>query len=362
MGTIENPPKWIVQELVAHGFPVNIIDAVMELPPAADPILAVRTMLETFLRHLVLNSPSVAAVPFGGDPRSFRQLRKFASTQRWLTDTESVFVDSFYSLLSESVHGGTSLVAPVAAHETARYVLALLLQRSAADVSNDKVWRGSAHRLDLATEFVAGLRSGDHSGRAFQAQFDSDQMNLTRKVLLPSDVPLLLEVISDTSRDAQIRNRCASVLLSPACFPGGEGMASAMRRLKELYRETVAALPRDWQVPRGIALALSNRANDSECILHFVSAIRSDGDLLSKNLAQTERYYRGRQYAVKYYLDRIRREDIAPEACIWEVFYLTECADTQQRPVVARALRRLDMRIDDAAMRAFWRGCLSSLA
>jgi hypothetical protein len=180
MGTLDKTLRWIVQELVAHGFPTSIVDAINALPPETDPILAVRTTLETFLRHLVLNSPAVAAVPFGGDARSFRQLRKFASTQRWLTDSESNFVDAFYSLLSESVHGGTSLVTPVAAHETVRYVIALLLQRSTAYASDDKVWKGSAHRLDLANEFVAGVRSGDHSGRAFQAQFDSDQMNLTR--------------------------------------------------------------------------------------------------------------------------------------------------------------------------------------
>jgi hypothetical protein len=152
-------------------------------------------------------------------------------------------------------------------------------------------------------------------------------------------------VIGDTTRDAQIRNRCASVLLSPACFPAGEGRATAIRRLKDLYRVTVVALPHDWQVPRGIALALSNRANDNECLLHFLAAIRSDADLLNENLAQTERYYRGRQFAVKYYLDRIRREDIAPEACVWEAFYLTECADAAHRPIVARALRRLDMSV-----------------
>ena len=174
---------------------------------------------------------------------------------------------------------------------------------------------------EIAADFIRGIRTGEWEGEAFQIDFDVILMNRVRAGLTVGDTQSLWKLLTECPRP-DLGNWAASVLLGKR-LKGGDGRVREQlaQRMKGYYWGTVGRV--DWQISRGVALALAGSANDGECIKDWIHRIKLDPVLLENNLRASESHLRElKQDAVDFYLDSIQANLKYASSRLWEVFYI----------------------------------------
>lgn len=325
-------------------------------------LLDIRTCLEGLFRAVASLSRARRGVPFTGHSDRFVELREFLRAMEWLTPQEDRFVAAYYGLLSDAgVHGGQSHFDSDVARALLFYVAALVAGRLETPVPRSALPRagGSGARHDVARDFLHFVRGGRMSRRAETTHFDQDLMDLTRRMLRPEDAQALLRLIKDPEVVDTLRNRCASLVLSPRCFRNAEARARAIDELRGFYESTAMTLP--WQVSRAIALALANRANFAGPILEFTRGLSEDAAILEQNLAQSEHYYNTQREALAYYLERLGNPGIPAAGCAWEAFFVSYRCTNELKKTAVAALKRRAEQTESPELRVFFFAAASRL-
>lgn len=344
--------KPLDQILSDHGYSHQLVEDVAKLGAADNPGLALRIALDSFFRETVARAPLLQGVPFLGDAKSFQKLRDFAVSRQWLTPEESSFVATFYGVLSESAHQTSALIEPGAAADVLRYIVLIVCFRighGTPRIPKPNSYSVGRHRL--AKQFLRGVRNRDLRGPGFSAEFDEDLMALTRDMLNYSDAPLLFEIIANEAVSSGIRNRCASIIISPRSFRNHQERARMISSLWAYYQTHIESLP--WEVARAIALALANRANFEECIIDYVERLDRDENAREANLLQTDRYYGGEEVAVERYLKRLADSKAPSTGNVWEVYYVSHRASPADKKIRELLLKRFKS-IESPRLKVFW--------
>jgi hypothetical protein len=346
-----SPP--LEQLLKSLGYNHDFILALTGLRAHTSPDLAsIRKHLEDFFRTTANFAPRLRGVDFKGDIQSFGQLRQFIREREWLTKAEEDFIKGYYSVLSANVHPGKAVFDGALARDILLYIVALVIDRLGRPVLRPIQRMGTAgDKHDIATAFLRNLRKGRHLNRAPAIYFDFDLMDLSRRLVRPADVPLLLAIVKNDAAHAEVRNCCASLILAPRASPDHAERARIVEDLCAYYRENRDTLP--WLAARAIALAVANRANTSDVILHYLQRLSRDPQLVEANLAETERYYQGAQRAIEFYLKRLRNSEIPSSGCVWEVFYLSHRSRMAGKGALHLLKERL-RNIEAPDLQAFW--------
>ncbi len=140
-----------------------------------------------------------------------------------------------------------------------------------------------------------------------------------------------MRVICDDNASAELRNRCASLVLSPRSFrkPNDPNQARTISELDEYCRSYLHQLP--WQVSRAIALALANRANHPDRLIEYLQWISEKPEIIEENLRESDIYYSSKDDAIAYYKSRLRNRDVPLGGCIWEIFYILHRGQGEDR-------------------------------
>jgi len=338
--------------LVARGFDLAMRETVERAFAEDLGLIDSRVVLEKFFRA----ASRKGGVQFPGNIESFASTLQFARNQNWLTEREKEFVSALYGLLSDAgAHPGASIVEPKFAKQAVLHTLWLVLTRLQIRISRPPhSLGGSAGRLRLAEQFLKGLRSGTHVGPAFDDIYDLDLMQLTRDRLRYSDVPLLMRVIRDDNASAELRNRCASLVLSPRSFrkPHDPNQARTISELDEYCRSYLHQLP--WQVSRAIALALANRANHPDRLIEYLQWISEKPEIIEENLRESDIYYSSKDDAIAYYKSRLRNRDVPLGGCIWEIFYILHRGQGEDRRFIEGIMRGRSKEVVESVVKTFW--------
>ncbi|MBS0298306.1 MAG: hypothetical protein JSR45_18550 [Proteobacteria bacterium] len=337
----------VPDRLAALGYPHADSEVARALLIGTLKGIDIRIALEAFFAH---STRMAGPIRFVGDESQWKETWQFARDRGWLTETEHRFVRSLYGLLSDAVaHDGASLIDELAARVNVLATMWLVLHRQANQQRSEKrIQDGAAGKLQLARQFLAGIRREVYSGPAFERWFDLDLIHLTRQVVRSSDAPHLMRTIMDEKASPGIRSDCASIVLSPRCITS-DNLAAL-----DLYCERNSGkLP--WEVERAIALAIENRAHAADRLISYLRRISSSGDLLNKNLDQSEKYYSSREAATAYYLSCLSNRRIPAGGCTWPAFYLSYRADHEDwKKRVKPAFKRRIEETTDAAVSEFW--------
>lgn len=331
----------------------DLANHIEQLTVSSAPDLAqVRRTLEAFVAAAAARGVLFRGVVFDGDRTSFGQCLHFLRNMEWITTSEEQFIAALYGLLSDAaVHPGRSSIDQMTAAGLLAYVVRLVADRMLNPIPRPvRPLDSSAARYDLASDFLYGLRTGSRTGKGFDAYFDHDLMDLARRLLRPSDIVLLASIGFDPNASDELRNRCFSLMLTWRCLRDREERARVVRQLHDYY-ESNPEMP--WLVARAIALALANRSNSASCILHYVGRIQASVELVVPNLAETDRYYRGRDTAIRFYLARLRDASIPTSGCVWEATYLSHRATSQAKRVAAILRERL-VEVSAEPLRSLW--------
>lgn len=224
------------------------------------------------------------------------------------------------------------------------------------------MWRQNVQRRRLVRDFFEGLRSRRYGGPGFEVKFDVDLMQMAREDLQPEDVPHLLAMIENDTLSSGLRNRAASLILSEQCFSQARERAAVVRTLNDLYVQNVTTW--HWEVLRGIALALSNRAADHQSLLSYLKTFITDEYALQANLRQSENYYGTAATATQRFLSRVKDADAPIGSVLWEAFYLAyrhgPAEPAVQREILS-ALRSRAATIEDDDLRTLWRSLVANV-
>lgn len=287
-----------------------------------------RSVMENFLRDTGKLAHKLDGVVFYGDWRSAGDVREFLRETGWLSDAEHRHISSIYGFLSDSgSHKRQSMMNPITATVECWSVVELIAHRMKNPIKRQRVVRpeNCVGVYRLAKQFVMGLRSGKYRGRAFEVNFDTNLMEMTRELLRKEDTPHLWKLMTDEAASDGLRNRAASVILG---YRLGDNRALENKLKEDMRQYYLNNLDMNhWLVFRGIALALANKARNAECLLDYLSKIKGDQALLEKNLKQTDAFYKDRGGAMKGYISTIANiEDCPTSKCLWEIFYISRRA------------------------------------
>ena len=212
-------------------------------------------------------------------------------------------------------------------------------------------------RQAFAIEFVKSLRLGFFSGRTFETNIGSQTMNEIRALLEESDTRPLLHLLQLTGMAAEIRNRAASLLFGARLVNAPNEFLRVACEMRAFY-DARAAID-DWRVLRAVALALADRARDTQPILDWIARLRGDPGLAEANLLVSDKYNNSKRNAVNTYLERLRNHAARePWGRLWEVFYLGRRAARADLDVI-QALETCFQKTENADLRAL---CQESLA
>lgn len=303
-----------------------------------------RIALEEFLKETAHLAPRFKSVTFLGNWNAPYAVRDFIKDRGWLSVNEHKFLNSFYGLLSQgAAHEGEFRLDMAVATCICWGIFDLLSARVASQPprnkhADDRKRLDSAAQLALVRNFLRGLRKREYAGPGFDIDFDWELMKLARSEVRLSDSPHLMKLLSDPTAKSGLRNRAASLILVPRMADDQRSMI--VKELIKYYHRCFNIS--DWQIFRAIALALSNRLNYDQCILHYLREIRRDRELINKNLKLTDDFYETSELAVERYLSRLNNLDIPTGGCIWELFYVGRRAKRQDENILEILSRRFD--------------------
>jgi len=303
-----------------------------------------RSDLEKFFRDTARLAHKLDSVNFRGDWNSFANVREFFRNTGWLTKSEAGFLASFYGLLSDAdtgSHEGESKIDSIVASHILWAVVELVSNRMTESYKRRPIVypENSASQLRIARQFLRGIRTGNYSGQAFELNFNSDLSELVRELLKKEDTSMLWKLLTDSDASPNLRNRAASLIIGRHLGKERALRAKIIEDMRQYYQANKHTA--HFLVLRGIALALANRANDSDCILDYINQIKTDSVVLEGNLKTTDDYYTGKDNAIQYYLNRINNPEVPSAGCVWEIFYISRRAKSKDRDTIDILKRRM---------------------
>ncbi|MBN1349540.1 hypothetical protein JXJ21_09035 [candidate division KSB1 bacterium] len=341
--------------------PIDELKRLQNTPSQNINLARLRCILEKIFKGVATYAHQFEGVEFKGSWACFGSIRDFLRSTSWLTESESRFVASYYALLSDAgSHGRQSYMDVDNATYSCWFIIDLLVYRMRNPKKKRRTVsvRSCVDDYKLARQFVWGLRKNKWKGRAFEVDFDRNLMQMTRELLQKPDTNLLFNLLENVHALPKLRNRAASLLLNNKVLNDRKYKATVIRRMRDYYNQNRDKAP--WQVLRAVALALSNRANEAECILHYINKIKGNLELTEENLRISESYYTSKNDAVFYYINKLNDIEIPTAGCVWEIFYIANRASRGDRKV-CNAIKECKKRTDNETIKHFCDNAIKQL-
>lgn len=323
---------------------IEELKAVQSVPQSAGKewLRNLRSVIENFFRDTGKLAHKLDGVVFYGDWDSPADVREFLRETLWLTKDETNRIRSIYGSLSDIVHGKQSMMNPIVVAYDCWSIVEVITYRIKNQVERQRVVRpeNCVGVYRLAKQFIAGLRNRKYRGRAFEIEFDTGLMEMTRELLRKDDTEYLWKLMTDVTVRDGLRNRAASVMFGRRLGDDSAHENKIKEDMREYYLNNLDM--NHWLVFRGVALALANRARDARCLLDYISKIKEDPALLEQNLQETYSFYKDRGGARKSYISTIANiEDCPTSKCLWEIFYVSRRADSGNKEICQLLIRRM---------------------
>jgi len=338
----------ILPQLRKLGYDYQVIEelrSIQSVPQNTDKewLSNLRSIMENYLRDTGKLAHKLDGVVFYGDWNSAGDVREFLRETGWLSNAETRHISSIYGFLSDSgSHKRESFMNPIVATYECWSVVELITHRIENPVKRQRIVRPencvSVYRL--AKQFVIGIRSDKYRGRAFEIEFDTNLMEMTRELLRKEDTPQLWSLLTNETVNDGLRNRAASVMFGKRLNNDHAHESKLKEDLRLYYLNNLDM--NHWLVFRGIALALANKARNAECLLDYIRRIMEDSELIEKNLQETYLFYKDRGGAKKSYVSTIANiEDCPTSKCLWEIFYVSRQATLGDKKICQLLNRRM---------------------
>jgi hypothetical protein len=351
MEHIQETSNLVIERLKQLRYDYRIINKIKKVSKI-DSKIYLRSTLEDFFRETARIAQELG-VYFDGNWKSPSSVREFLRRTGRLTSAEHEFVKSYYGLLSDSAaHPGASYVELEFAIYMFWYSIDLVSYRMEKRYRRRSCGTGPSGtpldsiQIEHVCKTIDRIRRKMWNQMASIKYFNRDQMQLARKILTKTDAQVLMELIKDTNANNNLRKLAVSLILATNIIQGDEELKGNLIKELRIYYQTHKNDKRQFPVLRGIALALSNRVYETDCIMDYISKLKAKQEILEKGLKISEQYYGGIKETIEDYVKRLNNPEMPAAACIWEVFYLGKRANKGDKKVIG-ALIRCRQRTDE---------------